>query len=414
MSPIGGSGLFSSNFSKNFLKLDSINTNSSGMIDVINDFHWTSSQLSSRQDIPAIQIKENKLKTNSLYAQLAYYGLVLSDRGSEVSGRLNNLLGSSKLGSGLVGGLVNGFLNSNLGKDILGVGDKILGSVSNFGSGILGSGAIEFFTGKSPNDFLNQMTRGSLGPSGSSGVLGAYEGLYITEPTGFEYKFPYFSDGANALANAFNDNEASMSKGALGALAKQGISFAEQAVYTAVQATGGILEPGVYIEKPKFYQFGSSGDTISLSFPLINTGWATFEDVQRNWQLIYMLIYQNRPNRKSRDLVDPPCIYEVSVPGVKYMPYAFISSLSVDFMGSRRSYYINAPTLGGTTKIQTIIPDAYMVNIKLTGLVSETQNFLYHMLGGKQGIVNVIESIGGRTPVSSFLDGLNRGSGLNL
>jgi NADP-dependent 3-hydroxy acid dehydrogenase YdfG len=83
-------------------------------------------------------------------------------------------------------------------------------------------------------------------------------------------------------------------------------------------------------------------------------------------------------------------------------------------MGSRRSYYINAPTLGGTTKIQTIIPDAYMVNIKLTGLVSETQNFLYHMLGGKQGIVNVIESIGGRTPVSSFLDGLNRGSGLNL
>lgn len=77
------------------------------------------------------------------------------------------------------------------------------------------------------------------------------------------------------------------------------------------------------------------------------------------------------------------------------MPYAFISNMTVDFFGSRRSYHINIPNgRNGTTKIQTIIPDAYSVTITLKSLVSETQNFLYHMLFEKQDIVNVIETTG--------------------
>jgi hypothetical protein len=382
-----GRGLFSS-LSQNFLKNDSLAASSDGLIDVVNDFHWTSSKLTSRQDIPAVLLKEQRLKTNALAMQLAYYALVVSERGGEISGRIGNLLSNSKLASGAL----NGFFNSGIGKSIAGIGDKILGAASSFGNGVLGSGIGEFFTGKSPSELLDQFT----GQSSSSSVLNSYAGLYITEETKFVYRLPYFENTAYNLTNAFADDDHILTSGAIGAGFKQLADVTEQALITAAQATG-MSEPGIYIEKPQFYAFGTNGQTESLTirFPLINTGWATFEDVQRNWQLLYMLVYQNRPNRKTRDLVDPPCIYEVMIPGVKFMPYAFISGMKVDFLGARRSYHINVPNKNnGTTKIQTIIPDAYNVTITLKSLVTETQNFLYHMLFEKQDIVNVIETSG--------------------
>jgi hypothetical protein len=397
--PAGGGGILSA-LSKNFLNLDSISSNPEGLIDVINGFHWTSSQLSSRQDVPAIILKEKRLKQNSLYTQLAYYGLALSDRGGEVGGRLENLLASSKLGSGLMG-LISGGLN------FLGIGDKVLGAASNFGNAILNSGIIELATGKSGNEFINQMGIGG-GTSGAGKTLSPYEGLYVTDDTKFQYKFPYFSDGGYLATNQFNDDDTIINKGPLGSAAKAAVQGVEMLAYGAAQATGGLMEPGVYIEKPKFYQFGASGDSISFTFPLINTGWAKIEDVQRNWQLIFMLVYQNRPNRKSRDLIDPPCIYELVIPGVKYWPYSFISEMRVDFVGSRKVYNINTPN----GRIQTIIPEAYNVTIKMTSLVSETQNFLYHMLSEKQGIVNVIQSSGGSNPIESFVSGFQRGLGI--
>jgi hypothetical protein len=91
------------------------------------------------------------------------------------------------------------------------------------------------------------------------------------------------------------------------------------------------------------------------------------------------------------------------IPGVKYIPYAFISSLSVSFMGSRRSYNIDSPSGG---RIQTIIPDAYMITIELKGLIAESQNFLYHMLNENQGKVTVSESSQGI--IGNFLDSFRR------
>jgi hypothetical protein len=217
---------------------------------------------------------------------------------------------------------------------------------------------------------------------------------------------PYFSNAVHAVQNQFATDDKVMSGTmGLGALVSAGAKTAEQLAY-GLSTSMNFMEPGIYIEKPQFYSFAAGGDTVSFSFPLINTGWATFEDVQRNWQLIYMLVYQNRPNRKSRDLIEPPCLYEVMIPGIKYMPYAFISALQVDFMGSRRSYYVNVPnSTGGSSRIQTIIPDAYMVSISLRGLIAESRNFLYHMLFEKQDKVNVLES-SGTGIVDNFLNGL--------
>jgi len=116
----------------------------------------------------------------------------------------------------------------------------------------------------------------------------------------------------------------------------------------------------------------------------LNTGHATYEDVVRNWQLIYLLVYQNRPIRFTRDLIEPPVIYEVSLPGHKYMPYAYVSKLEVQFVGSRRPMEItfkDESSLGqGQNRVNTIIPDGYTIQITLKGLVAETRNFLYTSL----------------------------------
>jgi hypothetical protein len=389
------------NRSQNFINNDSVSSYINGQIDVVNDFHWTSSPLASRQDIPDIELKEKRLKTNSLIAQLAYYALIASGKGGEVLGRLTNLIGSSSVGSNALGG----FLSSTVGRTLAGAGQSLLGAASSFGSSGLVGGLVQFSTGRNVNDFFTQTTASSLG----SDLLAPYEGLYITEDTKFTYRMPYFENIQNAVVNAFNDDDLILSQKSFGLnkFIKGAASLAEGLAYT-LAGTINITEPGVYIEKPKFYNFASSGDQITFSFPLINTGWATFEDVQRNWQLIFMLIYQNRANRKSRDLIDPPCIYEVNIPGIKYIPYAYIKGLSVQFMGARRSYKINVPSIKGTRRITTIIPDAYVVTVSLQGLVAETQNFLYSMLFEKQDIVSVIETQSNNSIRNNFLDSEER------
>jgi hypothetical protein len=394
--PSGGG--ISASLSKNFLKSDAITGDSAGMIDVVNGFYWTNSQLSSRQDIPAIMLKEKRLKTNSLIAQLAYYTAIASEKGGEVTGRLANLA-STSAGSGAFGN----FLNNTVGRAVTGIGQKIVGAASNFGKGFMGSGILQTITGKSASGILGALTA----ESASSDVLAPYEGLYITEDTKFVYKMPYFSDAAHAVLNAFGNEDKVLTSTGIGSLASGALNQAEK-IIGGLSLAINPMEPGIYIEKPQFYQFAASGEKLRFTFPLINTGWATFEDVQRNWQLIYMLVYQNRPNRKSRDLIEPPCLYEVMIPGIKYMPYAYVSTLSVNFMGSRRSYYVNVPSAnGGTSRIQTIIPDAYMVTVELTSLIAESRNFLYHMLFEKQNKVNVLESSGVGI-IDDFLSGFRR------
>jgi hypothetical protein len=369
------------------------------MIDVVNGFYWTTSQQSSRQDVPYGMIKEKRLKNNALIAQIAYYTAIASEKGGTLLGRASNLISNSKAFSGPLGGS----LSNIAGRLFSGAGQKLVGAASSFGKGVFGTGILQALTGKSAEGIIGSLT----GELASSDVLAPYEGLYLTEDTKFVYKFPYFDNQLLALQNAFGSDDSILKSSAAGAI----VGAAEAAVNQVVGLMG-FNEPGVYIEKPKSFKFADGGDTITFNFPLINTGWSTFEDVQKNWQLIYLLTYQNRPNRRTRDLIDPPCLYEVMVPGVKYMPYAFISRMNVNFLGARRSYYINIPSAGGgTSKIQTIIPDAYDISISFTSLIGESQNFLYHMLYENQNKVNVNNGPVGI--VETFLNGLTRGMSNN-
>jgi hypothetical protein len=363
--------------SNDFIFKDSLLGFQPGMIDVVNNFQWTTSPPGSlsRQEVPRVELREKRLRVNSILAAAAYYL-------TSAAGSLGTLGPRAQAAGGEVFEAIKNFTGgifNAAGPSLSKAGTAGLGFIEqqfiNRGLALAGAGNLRDVVSKN-FDSLN------------SDLLKAYDGLYLTEDTKFFYNLPYFSNACYNVNNLFTAQDTSATGG--GRIARGLGSIREGA--ESLAAITNFSEPGVYIERPKFFNFEEDGDSIELSFPLINTGWSTYQDVVLNWQLVFLLTYQNRPNRRSRELIDPSCLYEVTIPGVKYMPFAYIQSLKVDFVGSRRHMNIEVPITGKTTTINTIIPDAYNVTITLAGLIAESRNFLMAALQDKQDVVTVINN----------------------
>jgi hypothetical protein len=340
-------------------------------INVIQDFPWTKSPKSARDDVPRVQLIEKRLLTNSTLTNFFYSILAGADIASSVAQRIENgvpvQIGGSNFNlfqsvSGIPG-------SSTLLEGLKATAGKADGSLQS-----LKEGAQEFLN-------INSFDQSVLKP---------YEGLYITEDTGFQYILPYFND---------NYSDISMEMGGGGSLIANALGAAADAVDIGASFAG-VDKPGVYIEGSKQFNMKDQGRTINIKFPLLNTG--EYSDITRNWQLIYGLIYQNRPGRINRSLIDVPVIYELFIEGLSYMPYAYMSKMSVNFLGSRRRMKIKVPTFNipesresssavpSKSEVVMTVPDAYMVDIQLTGLNDETRNFLFRSLGNT--IINSTET----------------------
>lgn len=346
------------------------------VIDVVNGFQWTTSPpgTQSRQEVPGVELVEKRIKTNTVIAAAAYY--LMSGTSS-----LNNIMQQAK-GVGVLNNVL-GDIQKEIGNLLNTPGASNLGSgVSNFFKDVFSSTGLGYSVNSGPID--NFLASGQIEGLNSK-YLEPYEGMYITEDTGFKYWLPYFSDSIREYANFFTEDDATFNANTnLGG----GVQQIRNAA-TALARFSYFMEPGLYIERPKFYSFEGNGERVEITFPLINTGWSTYNDVLRNWQLVFLLTYQNRPNRRSRELIDPVCIYEVNIPGTKYIPYAYFSQIKIDSLGSRRMMNLEVPTPEGISTIQTIVPDAYNVTLTLDGLVPTSRNFLAAMLNNKQDIINV-------------------------
>jgi len=354
---------------------------SGGLVDVVNNFYWTYSKLrESRTETPRIILKEKRLKANALISQLKYsFGVARSNIGA----------GLNALSPGATNLLSKWFSqaqNTELGQAATQYTRDVYGKYGSFL--------------KDNNDVYN---------SGNP-YLYPYQNLYITEPTGWEFHLPYFDNYNNSQQNGFSQDMGS--NPFLGLL-----KDATDAVTDIAEVTNVLRNPTqiTFVERAKFYNYPTEGEDFSFSFPLINTGSATFEDVVRNWELVFLLMYNNKPARKNKSVVEPPPIYQVEIPGVKFLPFCYISNMSVSFKGTRREIKFGLSTsteLGvdtGTTnpanilnnvidritgftarvsrnEISTIVPDAYVVNITVKSLIPESKNFMYSVLN-KQPVV---------------------------
>lgn len=312
-------------------------------INVVTDFPWTNSPKDSRKDVPKIQLIEQRVVLNSTITNMVYSALASVDNISSLGNTAQ--------------GLIDRFFPrapENSTTDDLEANE-------------------DASTKNKLREAYEKVLEGGFFKTFNSDVLKPYEALYATEYTGFNYYFPYLEDAYREVNNTFGEAEGNLVSGVADLV--RGVADITNVLNVA--------KPGTYIEKSKQYTMGDTGRKLNVKIPLLNTG--SFEDVRRNWQLIFGLVYQNRPGRVSKSIIDQPVIYEVHLPGVAYMPYAYISNLSVNFLGSRRDMEFDIPVMDegstGTSsnigKIKTVIPDAYQLNITLQGLNEETRNFIY-------------------------------------
>lgn len=225
-----------------------------------------------------------------------------------------------------------------------------------------------------------------------------YEGLYNLNPTGFEYIFPFFSKETFRKGSMYSETYSGESQ--RGRFILEDLETIEGLATQHSQGFRALAEPGLYIEKSQFYEFGENLEEIKFSFPLLNT--QSQEQIDQNFQLIFLLVFQNSMYRKDRAAFIPPCIYEVLIPGIRYMKYAHVSSLEVDFLGTRRMEMINTQSIKGPIRVKTIVPEAYNVTITIRGLHEETANFMFRSGANTFGDVQYLSQLGGSTKKPLF------------
>lgn len=335
----------------------SIKPRISNLIDVIKDYDWTYSKnkISKINEIPYVEVREFKMAGNSYMSSLMTSALLFPDivastvDKNSAAGAFSNTLKES-------------FADNKFAEFMKNVGNKTSDVLNKLETGAK----------KASNFVAEQMKAADKTAEcwSSDDLRDKYAYLYIRKETGTVYKFPYFDNSFFSFSNSFEETYNSGNS----ILDKIASRMGEVTKNIQDVASMGIAltEPGMYVQRPKFYDFKSSGISVDVEFYLYNT--LTEGSYSKNLELLTKLIIQNTPHRHNRILVDPPCIYELTVPGRGFYPYAYISELRIDHAGTKRMLK------NGNGK-DTIVPDAYQVKIKFESLVSEVNNFIIPEMG---------------------------------
>jgi hypothetical protein len=340
----------------------------SGTWNVHDEYNWALN-LGNKDDIrkyiPVIEMKEYNLTSSS---QLNAFKLFLSQTQNQL-----DIAGISR--TGLVGTTTTS--TANIATFIA---EKLIPN----------KGAVDAYLGPEGGD---------VQPGGFSNS-NPYYGLYQGKETGNEYHLPYLNPqnmtsnlgtwkGIDGSEIAKGISSAAGTAGGLGiGLGQFGVASIEEfqklglglEAISNVASVGANLAgtPGISKETIKAYTPNETGDAITTTFYLFNT--ENVADIGKNWKFLYTLTYQNLPDRRSLSRMDPPCIYDVTVPGFKRFPVAVISNLKVDNVGTTRLVDITTGEMTSTAGAKNanvnvkIIPEAYKVTLTIQSLLTNTRN----------------------------------------
>lgn len=324
-------------------------------IDVIKDFDWTLSKNKIRElgSIPYIIMREFNLLASSALTSIYSAILATPDAIEE------NRQAFKQIGGGITEGIeryTNAAAGNTLGAiaDVLGMSDES----QNFRKDAF----------KTLNDKLRQYT-GKLsteqyGSEWTPDLIKTYGNLYTRKSTGVSYKFPYFNQEMVSIGNTFSDSygESGLS---------EGVRKTVENFTSNITSIAELVQPGVYIQRPKYYNFKAEGPKIKFTLTLFNT--ITVDSYRQNSTLIKKLLLKNLPQRVNKVLIYPPAIYEVTIPGRAFYPYCYVDNLQIIHEGVKRVIEIDGR--------DEIVPDAYRLEITLASLTPETTNFFRGQTG---------------------------------
>lgn len=305
--------------------------NGNGVIDVVNNFNWTLTPTTSRarKEAPVIFLREFYRLESQINQSLLPYG--------------------TSIGS-------TDFNNTDFG-----VG-KFINFISNIG-------------------VIRSKTKY------------VYDGLYDHNfPTNFIYRLPYFTKESFTINNTWQqvdilDKIIDLQEKAGGvttgivssALKGIGSSFKDLDIISKLPRLLKNIEifnlksqnPTVGLMDPPSVWQSTTPRTYTFEFPLYNTTGNT-NDIIKNWEMCYMLTYQNLVNKKNFYTGIPPVFYEVTIPGVHYCKASYINNITISNIGNIRKLRL---TLDGNIT-DANIPDAYLISITLTDLLMPSKNLL--------------------------------------
>jgi hypothetical protein len=390
-------------------------------VNVLNDYFWTISPKNSKigrdsnrysddnynnvnDEVPFIELKERYFLVNNIVAQALYtlsssldtlganaLQTIKEDLETGISEGFKRPL--SFLGDS-VKSVTESAANTETVQNIQRAGGQVLDAAGQSNTltqlTTLASKTFDSIGGKDLYTLLFKYNNPDL-----EDVLFPYQRLYIVGPTGFNYKIPYLNSNVLNVNNNFSEGGGQNLTGVISDLVNTGTNVAELlGGTTQLLSQAGSSK----IERTKNFQYPTSGNPIDLVFPLYNTRPSTFEDICNNFKLVMLLLYQNLPLRQDKIIVEPPVLYDVTIPGNRREPYCYISSLNVNYRGATRLMEI--PTTGiqsiyDATKIapniKAIIPDMYEIRIQLQPMVASTKNMLFTQIQDKtvkSGYVN--------------------------
>ena len=336
-------------------------------IDVIKDYDWTLSINKEQliQKIPFIRLKEYQITADNAINAIAAGVFAWGDMqkaGMNALGRMSSLAGTGASDAAQASGITSAVNKvgssvsdaaSMMGLDkelafLQEVKDNKFPKVVTQLGGVL-NGSIEKFVKAAKEHVSKVQPTSDFGPEGQH-LMDVYGGLYARKATGRSYTLPYYENEYFATSNSFSDTTTIPLVGAV---------FDKIAKISNFLPA--LVEPGVYVQRPKYYNFETDGHQFSFSITLYNT--ITPLAHLKNSKFIQQLILNNLPRRKTRIVVEPPCIYEVLIPGKAFFPYCFITDLRVLHVGTKR-------LIEGE-----IVPEAFELQITIKSLVSDTSNF---------------------------------------
>jgi hypothetical protein len=209
-----------------------------------------------------------------------------------------------------------------------------------------------------------------------------YKLKYFGDETGFTYRLPYFGPQHTTRGNTFGSDENPFSS--LLDLSKDAAAFPAfllgkerkfsafstigktSALFSTIVAVTNQAIPGkIKFEYPQAWN-DTTLESFSTTFDLFNT--MDENHVSQNRRFCHLISYQNTPSRRNFAIVDPPVIYSLSVPGVINFPVCYVNSLNITNLGNTRMMYIDG--------IESLIPEAYRINITFQSLLLPTRNIM--------------------------------------